>query len=252
MATVHPRVGGERLARRLSDISTRFIPAWAGNAGRRDLQQEPVGSSPRGRGTPHGRQLRIPAVHPRVGGERLSSRTVSARRSRFIPAWAGNATSSAACVRCAGSSPRGRGTHAGKLADCACRFIPAWAGNANDAAQLSRSHGSSPRGRGTPHRRGFKSDRAVHPRVGGERSAVDSDNGRSRFIPAWAGNAGGIASRYAARGRFIPAWAGNALTSNVRPCPASVHPRVGGERSAIAPPDLRAAGSSPRGRGTHV
>ena len=174
-SAVHPRVGGERMVSGLSDaiingssprrrgtlsrppISAahrRFIPAWAGNALARKWTH------------------RRPAVHPRVGGERIGQ----ASRDQ--------ATS--------GSSPRGRGTHVNQAAsDCQCRFIPAWAGNAcgTEADQRYQS---------------------VHPRVGGERwterlalwrEAGSSPRGRgthwwatlesnqARFIPAWAGNA---------------------------------------------------------------
>ena len=151
---VHPRVGGEHLAiaaqksrvdgssprgrgtrtiQRCRCMGQRFIPAWAGNTGRR--------RATRGKST----------VHPRVGGEHFLA--ASAARSAV------------------GSSPRGRGTPRRAVrAAVLGRFIPAWAGNTCPmmAAGTRRSvhprvggehtdsvrsgaaaGGSSPRGRGT-------------------------------------------------------------------------------------------------------
>ena len=151
----------------------RFIPAWAGNS------SDPTpGISGR-------------SVHPRVGGEQYSTKLVatdaggssprgrgterepvhSARRGRFIPAWAGNSVArwhnddrdtvhprvggeqSATCSEYlpqVGSSPRGRGTvRQFRRAFLWARFIPAWAGN---RPAMSRLHCRP----------------AVHPRVGGE------------------------------------------------------------------------------------
>ena len=194
------------------------------------------GSSPRGRGTP------AHVVRHAIDG-------------RFIPAWAGNAPACSISVRNSpvhprvggervgnaplqlvdyGSSPRGRGTRRIPTAlGASGRFIPAWAGNAcrqSCASTQKTVHprvggerlllgacfcvcsGSSPRGRGTRHR-------------------CPADRGRRRFIPAWAGNAcGGL--RFSRRG--------------------AVHPRVGGERSRPNEGAQKAAGSSPRGRGTHA
>ena len=209
-----PRGRGTWLQSTRTPVWSRFIPAWAGNipdsrarplffavhprvGGEHHVPhiavENPVGSSPRGRGTlsqiqPTIRTSRfIPAwagniqtrppresdwaVHPRVGGEHFPS-----RRSRM---WE------------SGSSPRGRGTSPIiVLHQLAHRFIPAWAGNMN---RRRRAIGSA----------------AVHPRVGGEHGwarhgAVghggSSPRGRgtsrtgdhilplARFIPAWAGN----------------------------------------------------------------
>ena len=148
-----PRGRGTRHDLGQHDACERIIPAWAGNTrdvtgaggavpdhprvggehsspGRRQL--DPLGSSPRGRGTPSDRQdngncLRIipawagntpeffgiPDVtpdHPRVGGEHLKPGAVTPGRI--------------------GSSPRGRGTQTPRLCgDLNSRIIPAWAGN---------------------------------------------------------------------------------------------------------------------------
>ena len=275
--TVHPRAGGERLARMASTSASvgssprgrgtrrqrspgvrrpRFIPARAGNA--RATSRRPG----------------VPPVHPRAGGERgvTASRTVppvgSSPRGRGTP-WLDDSDANLAD----GSSPRGRGTPGGHGPPRRRgRFIPARAGNARLPRRRSASRsvhpraggeracvsswlpslpGSSPRGRGTPHppvedgvlvrfipaRAGnaqhalFSHPRApVHPRAGGERR----EPGRA----AQTGN------------RFIPARAGNAdwwSTGAPRP---SVHPRAGGERFAAFFAGAFRAGSSPRGRGT--
>ncbi len=277
-ATVHPRVRGERnaslhavfivsgssprargtpAAAPHDRIRGRFIPACAGNAGRRRSR------------------ARVPAVHPRVRGERSGSRIVSplhhgssprargtplerehlAPRARFIPACAGNArATTAATASCAvhprvrgerpksstatalfdGSSPRARGTprrHAPRVHRR--RFIPACAGNA--AARSSS-----------------RACMAVHPRVRGERmtrrAAALLRLGSS---PRARGTLGQVAL-VLRDARFIPACAGNALSlpSTNRMC--AVHPRVRGERGAKATMLRANGGSSPRARGTLV
>ena len=201
--------------RGMSHHMWRFIPACAGNASTARCRLQP------------------PTVHPRVCGERSmislfvsgysgSSPRVRGTRlhrfhnrwiNRFIPACAGNAASFATtalaysvhprvCGERAltlaifqmfhGSSPRVRGTHTQTaLGKSAPRFIPACAGNAYQ-------------------RRVQGDDRAVHPRVCGERRLPGpprpASNGSSprvrgtrmpgrqqkpirRFIPACAGNA---------------------------------------------------------------
>ena len=193
-----------------------------------------TGSSPRGRGT---------------------RKSVSARRdrSRFIPAWAGNACrrgsistrptvhprvggerdASSARVTCfAGSSPRGRGTrHQGHRPDPRRRFIPAWAGNAT-------------------RRISWYWSLTVHPRVGGERGCVLGKYDRfAGSSPRWRGTLCRCWECLLSH-RFIPAWAGNAPVSNGRPRSQPVHPRVGGEHSSRDLASMASSGSSPRGRGT--
>ena len=149
-----PRVRGTRNCCPIVRVTSRFIPACAGNAARQDLN------------------LRPPAVHPRVCGERANAEWET--------------------VALSGSSPRVRGTpHRSFCARFRLRFIPACAGNA-----LYRSH--------------CRQRPSVHPRVCGERDlparTVDAEPGSSprvrgtrdcrvgngchvRFIPACAGNA---------------------------------------------------------------
>ena len=151
-------------------------------------------------------------VHPRVGGERMWWWLV--------------------VDIVTGSSPRGRGTRARELARAwRLRFIPAWAGNAPNERPASRQ-------------------RAVHPRVGGERVEVNnttvatsgsSPRGRGTLPPP---------IKFKCNSRFIPAWAGNARHNRPRAGQDAVHPRVGGERNPTPPTPQRSSGSSPRGRGT--
>ena len=174
----------------------RFIPAWAGNTSAR------------------GRDRAVLPVHPRVGGEHGSP-----GRGEY---------------RCAGSSPRGRGTPArapGRRASG--RFIPAWAGN-------------------THRGRAVRAAPPVHPRVGGEHitpfGSYDEVVGSS---PRGRGTPYRYLSPYVSL-RFIPAWAGNTSTRAPAPRRPAVHPRVGGEHR---PQDRRRdhlVGSSPRGRGTRL
>ena len=117
MATVHPRIRGERgfLLFRFDEwsgssphtrgthqfsiarqVRCRFIPAYAGNAGR---VTHPTVS---------------PAVHPRIRGERMLF--TLARKSNH------------------GSSPHTRGTPINPIGFSPTnRFIPAYAGNATDS-----------------------------------------------------------------------------------------------------------------------
>ena len=255
---------------------TRFIPARAGNA--RDGMVVRIladGSSPRGRGTPDRRAgprlsrrfiparagnapfcwrtMRTCSVHPRAGGER-----------------AGEVSSG---VGESGSSPRGRGTRSGLGSRMGCPgFIPARAGNALIAAWRPVStFGSSPRGRGTlrpardhqiqerfiPARAGNAARRyrrprlsPVHPRAGGERPGTTPTYGASiGSSPRGRGTLGAQVDHRPAL-RFIPARAGNAFAAVSRTECSSVHPRAGGERSAVVGSSPAAFGSSPRGRGT--
>ncbi len=250
-----PRVRGTRRWPACRRRRCRFIPACAGNASR----------------CPRCSPAR--SVHPRVCGERLdgclrlrdgggSSPRVRGtrrgphrepRRSRFIPACAGNAWAASArgavfpvhprvCgerrdareLTCnwRGSSPRVRGTPRRLAADHpAGRFIPACAGNGWRARRNT-------------------SCRAVHPRVCGERACSSS---------AWALSGGSSprvrGTRYGAvadigQRRFIPACAGNAIDQAREHVRIAVHPRVCGERWRKGSSNRLNVGSSPRVRGT--
>ena len=212
---VHPRIRGERMRilRRVSSARgssphtrgtpacilawctrRRFIPAYAGNA-------------PGCRPWPGGRP-----VHPRIRGERISS--------------------SESFSRMAGSSPHTRGTLV-DLGDICLgdRFIPAYAGNAalilTGVAVI-----------------------AVHPRIRGERGISCSPSfGGSGSSPHTRGTRA-LACAGGHRQRFIPAYAGNAGPMATTDRPVAVHPRIRGERVLMAARDVRKNGSSPHTRGT--
>ena len=251
-----PRVRGTRRHSRARRRGHRFIPACAGNAD--------------GWRNAYGRM----AVHPRVCGERPSA---------GIPTWASG-----------GSSPRVRGTPVQRPPTIRDRrFIPACAGNASStgASRALRTvhprvcgerrggvrpgapHGSSPRVRGTP--RGRPAGRSlirfipacagnaaarptaggaqtVHPRVCGERGiAVQGSRPAVGSSPRVRGTPALGRGRVLPR-RFIPACAGNAIRRRRPPVRAAVHPRVCGERVPVRTGALRSSGSSPRVRGTLV
>ena len=190
----HPRVGGENLSR----------PRGWGKS---------PGSSPRGRGKPHGARSGIP-------------------RDGLIPAWAGKTTleestsfSSSAHPRVGGennhglisdrshpgSSPRGRGKHhPGLQSSDPVRLIPAWAGKTGTVVVS-------------------QSIRAAHPRVGGENGGevaeVVADAGSS---PRGRGKRPSGRRGRCAHG-LIPAWAGKTPSRRVGRACRPAHPRVGGE-----------------------
>ena len=233
---VHPRIRGERhLELNMNNIelgssphtrgtridadryrpNTRFIPAYAGNAPR----------MPR-------RPTRSP-VHPRIRGERKTSdlckqhpdgssphtrgtlhrnvRNLVGRR--FIPAYAGNASSACGQRSCSpvhprirgerevlkkrvlvidGSSPHTRGTpEPTTRLRSEVRFIPAYAGNATGGRETWSHSTVHPRIRGEranawSH---FASSRGSSPHTRGTLPAENRVNAPLRFIPAYAGNA---------------------------------------------------------------
>ncbi len=172
-----------------------------------------------------------------------------------------------------GSSPRGRGTQTGlPCRGTGCRFIPAWAGNAarltlDDCLAAVHPRVGGERWHRFKHRKPFNGS---SPRGRGTRCQYAGSRRRSRFIPAWAGNArsnatspapisvhprvGGERMKTQAlsrrSARFIPAWAGNAYYYRKAANSVTVHPRVGGERAFTCSASLPTTGSSPRGRGT--
>ena len=189
-----PRGRGKPSSLRSTRTTRRLIPAWAGKTRRQRSRSHRVrahprvggenrtidaarktrrGSSPRGRGKPHGPPRCLPSrpAHPRVGGE-------NAKASRILGSLDG-------------SSPRGRGKRSGSLMTVHMTgLIPAWAGKTALSAHSRMSRpahprvggenaiitdppygiaGSSPRGRGKLSR-DFDPGvtRVAHPRVGGE------------------------------------------------------------------------------------
>ncbi len=212
---VHPRGRGEHY----TDTGTAFLCG---------------GSSPRARGT-----------------RRADGQTI--KRSRFIPAGAGNTPSAATTTSrptvhprgcgehqrhsfprsfVTGSSPRVRGTRTRcRVFPARFRFIPAGAGNTRrfkNPVMLTTVH---PRGCGEHSRisPGSPGCFGSSPRVRGTPGQQHGDYCQARFIPAGAGNTPPMASSTPRR---------------------AVHPRGCGEHSAPSAPCVRPGGSSPRVRGT--
>ena len=158
--------------------------------------------------------LHCAPVHPRIRGERCGS---PCRRS------SGH-----------GSSPHTRGTLGEVAAQLAHgRFIPAYAGNAK--ARLKSRKPCS-----------------VHPRIRGERiprvSLIHKTIGSS---PHTRGTLS-LAIDEEVKVRFIPAYAGNAPVSAAARLPATVHPRIRGERVNAGNGKNADTGSSPHTRGTPI
>jgi hypothetical protein len=214
-SAVHPRVRGEH---KLIQGSSHDLNGSSRVRGEHVsftiYEQSDYGSSPRARGT---RAEELRAGH----------------RRRFIPACAGNTTSSACFPNEPTVHPRVRGEHTDKR------------------DSISAMSGSSPRARGTRSTKATSWwSHRVHPRVRGEHDL------RRQLLQ---GNAG---SSPRARGtlvfpapgslshRFIPACAGNTQPgSGFRGLPA-VHPRVRGEHTSSMSSPRCLTGSSPRARGT--
>ena len=175
-------------------VLLRFIPAYAGNA-----------SAPGFRGRPS-------SVHPRIRGERASTRLMA----HTVP----------------GSSPHTRGTL--RVPCCRrwhIRFIPAYAGNA-----VRRSSPCS--------------TLTVHPRIRGERSMCSSTLWMNVGSSPHARGTHHADNRRSWRGRFIPACAGNAPPCHAPMMARPVHPRMRGERWMQTSAAHRWVGSSPHTRGT--
>ena len=214
-----PRVRGTPSGQHRRPHALRFIPACAGNACMGpSVSQQCHGSSPRVRGTLEAifpedaaprfipacagnavtsvRTTTVPAVHPRVCGERME------RSPEFSHDF--------------GSSPRVRGTPSiYERHPQGPRFIPACAGNACGAVISPRVL-------------------SVHPRVCGERrSPMLTFMTTPGSSPRVRGTRGPQPHR-AGGHRFIPACAGNASAPSTSPCLGPVHPRVCGERRPAA------------------
>ena len=172
---VHPRIRGERRTSR---------PSRSGV----------TGSSPHTRGTPFHRLYRFPTM-------------------RFIPAYAGNASTAwrsragravhprirgerqvpeSGLATVGGSSPHTRGT-LGRCDGCWCvvRFIPAYAGNALAENESFSRWPVHPRIRGERHPGGTGGvpDDGSSPHTRGTLCHARFHEGKFRFIPAYAGNA---------------------------------------------------------------
>ncbi len=175
-------------------LHRRFIPAHAGNSSSSARIPTPITVHPRA----CGEQCRTGATRvlgagssPRMRGTGWPPKS-PARRSRFIPAHAGNSPIRLFPIRKIAVHPRACGEQL-RLDRCAVL-----------------QHGSSPRMRGT--------DPISRP--------------SPRII------------------RFIPAHAGNRPASHSSGTTGAVHPRACGEQSPRMPANFGLPGSSPRMRGT--
>ena len=193
----------------------RFIPAGAGNTRCVTRISCRIMVHPRGRGEHvdnHQRTARNTGSSPRARGTHRARRHPH-RGRRFIPAGAGNTSSTSSHIAMVSVHPRGRGEHGVLTATC------------------SRPSGSSPRARGT---RSLGCARCgstpVHPRGRGEHA---DPSGLHSFLV-----------------RFIPAGAGNTRLRPIRRWRTPVHPRGRGEHSRNETTSPGCCGSSPRARGT--
>ena len=249
-----PRARGTPARPVAAGLDERFIPACAGNTARKPAPASSLPVHPRVRGEHHRPFL----VRPHASGSSPRARGTLQRRFqpvvelRFIPACAGNTSTTTATAGRTTVHPRVRG-------------------NTRPPSRRWRSPPVHPRVRGE-HSRLFPeaADLTVHPRVRGEhgfrgrragRIAGSSPRAREHLRGiqvAWSNfgsspRARGTPGREAVgkgEGRFIAACAGNTLESCGQRCPIPVHPRVRGEHSQERLAALEAAGSSPRARGT--
>ena len=226
---------GTRLTTRTEIIHARFIPAGAGNTSPSRAVHKLDTVHPRGCGE-HGveaaSECLVGGSSPRVRGTR-SFGYGQPSCSRFIPAGAGNTTSTRQDGSAPAVHPRGCGEHN--------LYTAGW----------ERTSGSSPRVRGT-HRlaRRFAWWRPVHPRGCGEhpwpKPLRTSAGGSSPRVRGTRLRGSGVPIR----DRFIPAGAGNTCARRTPYRPEPVHPRGCGEHIFRLSPARWMPGSSPRVRGT--
>ena len=176
-----PRGRGTGITGDFQRIQQRVIPAWAGNSLKLFKTSFTNPGHPRvggeqGSGRPN--RARVSGSSPRGRGT-VYQLSADRRHQRVIPAWAGNRCNGEfaakalsghprvggeqvitveTVVQGGGSSPRGRGTALiDRYGDGVRRVIPAWAGN--------RRYEQHP-----------FSNRAGHPRVGGEQQRRRREN----------------------------------------------------------------------------
>ena len=209
-----PRARGTGRSEQRRRVSTRFIPARAGNGVQLEWRGLPI------------------AVHPRARGERSSGDISEPGPLGSSPRARGTASQTIETLNHLGSSPRARGTGRHRPGRrLRRRFIPARAGNGYTAAPSTSAASVHPRARGErAGRLQLGQIASVHPRARGERLS---------FV-MWRNFAIGSSPR--ARGtvfttdswscgiRFIPARAGNGRAFGSPRPSGTVHPRARGER----------------------
>ena len=209
-----PRMRGTATIDTDRNDNTVFIPAHAGNSRSSSLGRIVVPVHPRACGEQWARLIDSASCvgsSPRMRGTGAPSFGLFSGR-RFIPAHAGNSSHKIqtgfpqtvhprACgeqmiavrfpVAIAGSSPRMRGTERSPgLEDRQDRFIPAHAGN----RLCVNGNGDKP---------------TVHPRACGEQSLANSASSSNVGSSPRMRGTGEIVSEFRGRSRFIPAHAGN-------------------------------------------
>ena len=131
-----------------------------------------------------------------------------------------------------GSSPHTRGTRRPCSQSAAGqRFIPAYAGNARLLVPARRAD-------------------AVHPRIRGERKLAKLPPEKVAGSSPHTRGTRAHGEHVRCASRFIPAYAGNAGSARAGACTAAVHPRIRGERDIVRAHVNSANGSSPHTRGT--
>ncbi len=191
--SVYPRVGG-------------------GNRVRSGYTMSPDGLSPRGRGKHRSvrhAQAEVGSI-PAWAGETPGG-SYATRPGRVYPRVGGGNDAIAPDIQpVAGLSPRGRGKHAGGRGAALYRgSIPAWAG---ETACLGDGLGAS----------------RVYPRVGGGNHAAPGCYVLSNGLSPRGRGKRDIDCRACGKTRSIPAWAGETDDLMVPGKPCAVYPRVGG------------------------
>ena len=275
MSGSSPRERGTVANRYLVHPHGRVIPARAGNSANVQRDRWPSPGHPRESGEQKRafRDMRFAVgSSPRERGTATTG-TPTVRKSRVIPARAGNRHSTSIsrrvmpghpresgeqfrphdpAVSIDGSSPRERGTAIINVDGRAtARVIPARAGNRlGDTAEYPVGPGH-PRESGEQAHFSRKATKCSgHPRESGEQCEWQVNNAPpSGSSPRERGTAG---SRFQPAGflRVIPARAGNRRPSSSRPRHPSGHPRESGEQLIDSHETDLDFGSSPRERGT--
>ena len=250
-----PRTRGTDTGAGRPPLSSRFIPAHAGNRCTRPSWVPPTPVHPRARGEQQGAQVRTPEYSgssPRTRGTGVEGQDAG-RIQRFIPAHAGNRAPFPTSQVPATVHPRARGEQArvAQVVPGATGSSPRTRGTAAVQQHGVRPHRFIPAHAGNSRRPTCGLWRAsVHPRARGEQlrmaAAVSLSAGSSPRTR-------GTDSRMPTPSpwpRFIPAHAGNRCKSRGPTMPAAVHPRARGEQGEREVMVIWPNGSSPRTRGT--
>ncbi len=236
-------------------LGDRFIPAGAGNTARmpQDWFDETVHPRWRGEHMDHDHDSRWKYGSSPLARGTLGSAIGVGALLRFIPAGAGNTSSSGMRSSAVAVHPRWRGEHqqAHYAPNSFTGSSPLARGTQNYTGRCLLGHRFIPAGAGNTS--GLSSSHlydAVHPRWRGEHSTVKAllmvDDGSSPL----ARGTPDFPRRFARLRRFIPAGAGNTPSSQGSWSRQPVHPRWRGEHNRNEGLMTKAFGSSPLARGT--